>query len=407
MIKTLRLKFIAVSMFSTITVLFIIVGSINILNYRNMIRDADDTLAILASNNGSFPRIDRPLGPNDKNSHILSPETPFEVRYFSVLLTDEGTAISVDTGKIAAIDAQTAIHYAESVWRSPGNKGFLSEYRYRKQSSDDGIRIIFLYCSRSLLSFRAFLFSSILVSILGILTVLLLVILLSKKVIKPLSDSYDKQRRFITDAGHELKTPLTIIDADLCVLEMEFGENEWTDDIRLQTKRLTKLTNDLVYLSRMEENKNHIAMIDFPISDVIAEAAQSFQSLVQIQKKQFRTEIEPMLSFYGDEKSVRQLIFILLDNALKYSDEKGEISLTVEKKGKNIHITVFNTTQSIPPENLSQLFERFYRSDQSRNSETGGYGIGLSIARAIVLAHKGRITASSKDGRSLQILVIL
>ena len=406
MIKKLRIKFIALSMFSLLLVLFIIMGSINILNYQDIVKDADSVLSILKSNNGAFPKMEEPRGKHD-SPKPLSPETPYESRFFSVLMSREGEVISVDTGKIAAVDTATAMEYAESLWERQENQGFIGDYRYTFQETDEGTRIIFLDCGRTLSTFRSFLFTSCGISLLGLLAVVTLLAMLSGRIIKPFSESYEKQKRFITDAGHELKTPLTIIDADADVLSMEFGENEWIQDIQNQTKRLASLTNDLILLARMDEGTKQVQKIDFPFSDLASEMVQSFQALALQQNKTFSSRIQPMLSLCGDEKSLRQLLSILLDNALKYSDPEGAISLSLEKSGKSIRLTVFNTVENISPESLPHLFERFYRADPSRNSQTGGYGIGLSIAKAIVTSHKGKITASSPDGRSLQVVVVL
>ena len=178
-------------------------------------------------------------------------------------------------------------------------------------------------------------------------------------------------------------------------------------DIRSQVSRLSSLTKDLIYLSRMEEENKSLQMIDFPLSDVITETAQSFQSLARVQQKTFRVDVEPLLNLCGDEKAITQLISILLDNALKYSDEHGTISLKAHAKGKNVLIEVFNTAGKVDTSELGKLFDRFYRADKSRNSQTGGYGIGLSIAKAVAEAHRGKITASSTDGKSLTITVTL
>lgn len=226
---------------------------------------------------------------------------------------------------------------------------------------------------------------------------------LSARIVKPIAESYEKQRQFITDASHDLKTPITIIDADASVLEMEVGENEWLTDIQKQTKRLTDLTNNLVFLSRMEENENHFQMIEFPLSDVIVETAQSYEALAHAQGKTFTLQVEPLISFCGDEKAFRQLTALLLDNALKHSDENGTILLALKKADRSVRLSVYNTCASIPQEDLTQLFDRFYRTDKSRNSQTGGHGIGLSVAKAIITAHKGSISAASADGHSLTI----
>lgn len=405
MIRKLRVKFIAISMISTMTVLFLIIGSINLLNYREMSTNADMILNILIENNGKLP--DNIYQSQRKKHTNISPETSFESRYFTVFIENNTETYDVDTDKIAAVDQQKAIQFACKIKKNREKHGFISKYRYVKQETSEGITIYFLDCTKSMLSFKAFLVSSIFVSILGVTAVFLLVVVLSKKAIEPVAQSYEKQKRFITDAGHEIKTPLTIIDADTTILEMEYGENEWLSDINIQTKRLADLTNDLIYLSKMEEENTKIEMIEFPFSDVVEEVAQSFQNLATVQKKVFQTDIKPMVSIKGDEKSIRQLISILLDNAVKYCGENGNIRLSVWKKGKNTMMSVYNTTNEMKKENLDHLFDRFYRMDESRNSQTGGYGIGLSIAQAIVIAHKGKIQASSEDGQSLLITVTL
>ena len=242
----------------------------------------------------------------------------------------------------------------------------------------------------------------------GLLAVFLLLLILSKRIVRPVAESYEKQRRFITDAGHELKTPLTIIGADTDLLELDLGENEWLDDIKRQTKRLTGLTQDLIYLARMDEEQPQLQPIEFPLSDMAEELGQSFQNLAAAQSKQFLTEIQPMLSLTGDEKAIRQLMSILLDNAVKYTPEGGRISFALKKEGRSIRLSVSNDT-AVPMEKgvLDRLFDRFYRTDQSRNSSTGGYGLGLSIARSIVSAHKGKIRAENSGGNNLTITASL
>ena len=158
----------------------------------------------------------------------------------------------------------------------------------------------------------------------------------------------------------------------------------------------------------MEEEQPKLQLIEFPLSDVTEEMAQSFQSLATSQEKEFFLHIQPMLSFTGDEKAIRQLLSILLYNALKYSPDGGRLELRLEKQGRTLLLTVSNTSaQPIEQDKLSHLFDRFYRTDQSRNSQTGGYGLGLSIARSIVLAHKGKIRGESGDGQTLTIVIHL
>ena len=184
------------------------------------------------------------------------------------------------------------------------------------------------------------------------------------------------------------------------------GGNEWLSDIQTQTKRLAQLTNSMLLLARMEEQPQ-VEKIEFPLSDVVQETAETFEALAKTREKKLSIEVEPMLSMTGDEKAVRQLLSILLDNAIKYSDENGSISVLLKKHKNHIQISVYNTAQAIDRESLPHLFDRFYRTDASRNSRTGGYGLGLSIAYSIVAAHKGKIWAETADGKSLRITASL
>ena len=407
MIKKLRRKLIAVAMLSLFLVLLIIVGTVNVLNYNKLIKEADSTLSILMDNNGIFPKPDMHSGGVGDFFKGMSPEKPYETRYFSVLMNDDGTVNSVDTGRIAGTDTDKAIEYAKEVSKSGRTSGFIQDYRYAVKSADKGVRIIFLYCQRELENFRSVLIISSAISVCGMLAVFVLLLFFSGRIVKPVSESYEKQKRFITDAGHEIKTPLTIIDADADIIEMEHGESEWLSDIKKQTRRLTMLTNDLIYLAKMEENSGSVNKLEFPLSDMVEETAESFKSLAISRSKTFTYTIQPLLSYVGDEKALRQLVSILLDNAIKYSDENGNISVTLSAQGRGIRLEFFNTCASMPKDSTSHLFERFYRGEESHNSQTGGYGIGLSVAKAVVDAHKGRITASTKDEHSLTVTVLL
>lgn len=403
MIRRLRYRLVLVSMLSLIVVLGVIMGGLNAVNYQRIVRDSDGILALLGDNGGAFPSIDEDYKWPEPAPRYRSRELPFEMRYFSVLFDGEGSVLETDIERIAAIDGEEARNYALAVYGGGRTRGFQGIYRYLRCDEDDGgVRIIFLDCGRLLAQFKNVLGRSILISAIGLTAVFLLIVLLSARIVRPITQSYEKQKRFVSDAGHEIKTPITIIDADTEILEMDYGENEWLSDIRQQTSRMTELTNDLIFLSRMEEQEA-TTMIDFPLSDVVVETAASFQALALTREKQFEMDVEPMLSMEGNEKQLRQLVSILLDNAMKYSDNHGSIHLALRRQGKNIRLTVSNTTDGISQKTLDNMFERFYRGDPSRNSTTKGYGIGLSIAKAVVEAHRGRITATSEDGRTLTV----
>ncbi len=408
MIKKLRFKFILSAMLSLFIVLAVIIGAVNVFNYQSIVSDADSTLTLLEQNEGKFPIRDKlPFEQNGPNKRPLSPELPYQSRFFSVVIDQNGNTISVDTSHIAAVDNKTAVLYAKRAVLSKSERGFMGRYRYLLSNNGAGYRVIFLDCARELDTFKTFLLSSVGISLLGLLAVFVLMVFLSARIVRPVSESYEKQKRFITDAGHEIKTPITIIDADAEVLEGEIGQNEWLSDIKSQTRRLAELTNNLIYLSRMQEGKTSIQSIDFPISDVVRETVLCFNSRARTMQKELSVFTEPMLSFKGDEKAIAQLVSILADNAIKYSDANSEIHVSLRKNGKNLDLSVYNKATNIQTQNLDRLFDRFYRDDPSRNSKTGGQGIGLSIAKAIAEAHKGKIVAWSPEKDMFCITVLL
>jgi signal transduction histidine kinase len=246
------------------------------------------------------------------------------------------------------------------------------------------------------------------ISFIGLIIIIVIIIICSGKIVRPFSEGYEKQKQFISVAGHEIKTPITIIDADAELLSMEIGDdNEWLQDIQTQTKRMAVLTNDLLSLSRMDENRQQFTMIDFPISDVVEETIYSFQTLAKSKGKNIKAYITPMLSCNGDESGIRQVVGILLDNAIKYAVPPYDIEVKLEKKNKNIVFTVTNSSEPVSEEQLRQFFDRFYRTEQSNKSGAGGYGLGLSIAKSIVEKHKGRINAALLSPETVQISVIL
>lgn len=404
MIKKLQTRFIVMSMAALGVLLLIIIGGMNLINYQTVVADADDILGFLSENSGVFP--DRDAETRKWLPRHMSPETPYESRYFSVLIGPDENVLLTDTRKIESVSSQQAAEYALEILQAGQRKGFVEKYRFIRSGEQEVIRITFLDCGRRLGAFHTFLLISIGMGVAGYGLFFFVILFFSGRIIRPVAESYEKQKRFITDAGHEIKTPLAIIQADADVLEMELEENEWLQDIQKQVKRLASLTSDLVYLARMEEAKDGVRMIEFPLSDVVRETALSFQALAHTQEKTFECTVQPMLSMVGDERSIIQLIHILLDNAIKYSPKGGLIALNLCRQGKTLQLVIQNTTSdSISQEKLDMLFERFYRVDSSRSSQTGGYGIGLSIAKAIVAAHHGKIRAKTAGEASFQMVV--
>ncbi|WP_461205281.1 sensor histidine kinase [Clostridium sp. DL1XJH146] len=399
MIEKLRRKFIFITMGSVIFVITTIMLSINIFNYMEVNNKVNGIIDIIIENEGYFPDT------NELENYVynLSAETPFRTRYFTVKINSNNEVIDIYTGKIAAISPEDGVALALQVIESNSSKGYIGVYRYKAVDKDGDKFIVFLDSTELIETLQIFSFNSIVISVIGAVAVILLVVIFSKKVIEPVAESVEKQKQFITDAGHELKTPLAIINASAEVLELEKGDSEWTESIKNQVSRLSDLTTTLVSLARMEEDDTSAIITDFSLSDAITQSVQPFFSLAKSQGKLIFLNIQKDITYKGDEKSIRQLISILLDNAIKYSIDKGEIKVALKKQGRQNIISVSNEADNLKQGNLDVLFDRFYRADASRNSKTGGFGIGLSIAKTIVTANKGKITAKSEDGKSIVI----
>ena len=486
MIRKLKRRFIALAMASLVVLMTVIVAGMNIINYNTVINEADDKLAALSVNGGMLPFMQNDsFGGMQDDSDWAGPQSggnasddafddddwdawiddddyddidaatreglygrgkPFssrdeaeETRFFSVLLTAEESVVRANTDRIYAVDDSAAAGYAKKALEAGGESGWVDEYRYAVTDEGTMTRITFLDCSTSLAQFRQFLRASIIMSLAGLLIIFGFICYFAGRIVKPVAESYDKQKRFITDAGHEIKTPLAIIKANIDVMRMDLEDieaagktiaagddardprpdaddadvtenagniSEYTaslseslGDIDSQVDRLTSLTNDLVYLSRMEEAGNALTMTEIPVSDIVAETADSFETLAAERKKTLSIDVAPMLTMQGSSKEIEKLVSILTENALKYSPEGDEVKVSLRKEGKTVVLEVRNkAVDPLSDEDLAHVFDRFYRSDKSRNSASGGHGIGLSMASAIVTAHGGKIRARSGDG---------
>lgn len=331
------------------------------------------------------------------------PEAPFETRYFSVVLDASGKVTSANLNNIAAVSEDQAKKLAQKVMKTSGSKGFTGIYRYAKAAQSDGTLIAFTDCNKVLDTFYKNMRISGLVSLAGVAAVFVLVVIFSRLVFRPIAESYEKQKQFITDASHEIKTPLTIIDANVEVIEMMSGENKWTKSTKNQVKRLASLAGQLITLSKMDEGDGMADKMKFSMTDAVIDTTSFFESVAETKGRKLVCDIEENLYFVGEEKRIREMFGIFLDNAVKYSTEGSEIHVSLERKGRKLIYQISNETDQIAKGNQDVLFERFYRSDASRNSATGGSGIGLSVAKAVAEAHHGKLTAESKDGKSLTI----
>ncbi len=417
MINRLRNRFIRIATLSVAAVMLLLTAILNTANFISTDRDLRNTLTLIYENEGTIPTASRsgqtppekpdappadaPAG-KERPSGPFTEETPYSTRYFVLRYLDDGTLTMADLDKIAAVTEADTDEYLAAAVSSGAGYGYYGQYRFFvAHTGDDRNMAIFLDSYQAFRSMRLILVWSLIADAACILLVLLLVVLLSRRAIDPVVRSAERQKQFITDASHELKTPITVITTSLKVLEMDVGKQKWIDKALGQTEKLTGLVNSLVTLSRMDEETSPLRMADFPVSDTVREAAESFRDFAREKGHGLELSVTPDLTYCGDEYAIRQLVSILLDNAIKYALPGTQVSLSLEKRRRGVALQTTNRCDISQPIDTARLFDRFYRADPSR-STTGGFGIGLSIARSIAEGHRGHISAGL-DGDQITI----
>ena len=395
MFKSLRRKFVTTAVGSVAVVIAILAIALNFINF-NKLEERIDTTLLDASRSQALIKIFA----EDGDDLVITKNSSSATEYngFSIAKVDNnGRIIKAyrDDSLIADQDAlQSKVVEALEKGKT---SGFIGSYRFLKVETNVGDLILFLNCQRELDSYESFVKNSVLISIGVILSVLVLIILISKKVIAPIQETYLKQKQFITGASHELKTPLAIISSNADVLEMMNGDSKWTTNIHNQVDRLTSLVNSLVVFSRMEE-KDTVERTSFDLTETLKSRIEDFDELANFQKKYIVTDIDENLNYYGEKDSIIQLMDILLENAIKYAPEDSDILVKLNKNRKYATLKVSNKA-NVEKGDLSKVFDRFYRLDESRNSAIKGYGIGLSMAQLIAEKHKETIQAyAPEDG---------
>lgn len=446
MVKQLQKKFIISAMTAVTILLVVLIGGINVFNYLTTSGDNDRLMEMLCynfetstiwngdsnadntqppqdandtrqntatdtdksssqdnpdnQNNPDFqpPQDNGTKPPDDKKNGDFGKHDKDAIksaRYAAVALDDKGNIIRTDVTHISSLteDEVTAITQAlKSTASGTGNyNGYL--YRISDAKRVSGRVIILLDNSMQISSFFTVLFISVGAGIFGWLLMLLLVILLSKKTIAPVARSIEKQKQFVTNAGHEIKTPLAIILANTDAMELHNGENKWSRNIRAQTLRLSGLMQNLLMLAKMDENSAKLPMCGFDISTAAEDTVNAFIEPAALKGVMIEQNIQKGLQLNGNRDSIIQLMTVLLDNAVKYTESGGTIRAKLSGNEKNITLSIANTCE--PIDHPEKLFDRFYRGDSARTQKNGGYGIGLSVAQAIAELHKGSITAEN------------
>ncbi|MFV0423951.1 MAG: sensor histidine kinase [Bacilli bacterium] len=399
MAKKLRIKFVIYAISAITLVLVSLVSFVSISNYLNIINDSDIFLKVMIENDGEFTQ----------SSQIHSESESEEIQFFNVFfafkLTDDNELIEAKLDQsLFNLDQAEVENILEDIDLDV-EKGYYEDFRYMVVEKDYGKIVVFLDNSKELSHFNNTLRTSILYSVFGILACLIVLVIFSKKAVAPIVENYEKQKQFITDASHELKTPLAIIRSSAEVIEMQDSKSKWTKNIIGQTSRLSELINGLVSLVKLEEEIVKPSNSQFNFSDIVNNVVNEFRDIADEKQIMIISNIEHNLKYDGDEEDIKKIFSILFENALKYG--KNQINLDVRKKASKIKIEFSNQADNLEIKNYNILMERFYRLDESRNSQTGGYGIGLSIVNSIVNKYHGNINIESKDGATLYFHIAL
>lgn len=426
-IKKLRRKFIAMEMTTLILVMLIMSVLIYLLNFSITIRNINSTARHIISMDGLFQDAkiiyDCEMGIDETGSSEFNDtqedyniivflqeifgakgytfETGkygFATRYFAVKFDSSGNLTQIITNHIGSLSYDSAFELGISALNSPFSFGEYGDYYYQCGYDDEGNSIVvYLESVNEIKQNNRLMFSAAILLAIGVMITYFVVKYLSLRAIAPEIHAAELQKRFITDASHELKTPLSVIKANTEMEEILNGENEWTQSTLRQVDRMNGLIKNLVTISRGQENQKS-ERIETEITTAVSETADTFLPVAKRDEKEMECDIAENVRLKCNDSDIRQLVSLLVDNAIKYCDDKGTVSVSLSQKGKKVFLKVSNSYKDGKDVDYNKFFERFYREDKSRNIDKGGYGIGLSIAEGIVKSYEGTIAVSWENG---------
>lgn len=390
MINNLKKKFIIVSGTIITTVVSIVFIVVNSLNYYNVWRSGGEIINKLSSDNTLLhtlvhdKRLDTDNLKIDSSGFIISVFEKDNINY------------NVFENNISLNDFEKS-QLVQEVLNLEGKSGYVDNFRYLTSMYDNQKVLYLVDVERELKVFKLFLFDSLIVAVVIILITIILLSITAKRIVAPLEENIKKQKQFITYASHELKTPLAIISSNADVLSMEKGESKWANNIRKQVNRLSDLISSLIEFSKAEE-KEKFQINRFSLSDLVVSRIEDFEELASFKSKKIIENIEKNVYYNGNHETITQVIDILLDNAIKYSDEDSDIIVNLLFNKNVPNLVIKNRSRFIKKGDLSNVFDRFYRLENSAD-KTEGHGLGLALAKLIIDRHNSKIKAYSlEDG---------
>lgn len=417
MIKVLQKKFVLVAMLAVTILLVVLLGVINIANFVSSTQDINEALdeivassqmGLSSSSQGPFGEIGGGYNPDNDYSHDGDESFQAEdgTAYFSVTLDEDGNALMLSMSGITSLSSEEAISMAEDVFDTKSISGYTGDYKYTAYTSLNSSGITYVFLDTEF--FRSGVLRVVVLSFLVGLAcwglMFLLVFFLSKRFIKPIAENIDRQKVFVSDAGHEIKTPIAIIQANTEAMELYNGENKWSRNIKEQTKRLTSLVSNLLTLSKASETYEKPVFYDVDLAGVIEDNVEQFKEPAALKGKVIDFDNRGPAMVKGDKEQFARIVSLLLDNAVKYAPEMSEIKIEILMGSKTVTLKMTNDCDSLPDCEPSRLFDRFYRPDSSRSSSTGGTGIGLATVKAIAEQYEAKAECVYGD-KSISFLV--
>ncbi|MGN0055237.1 MAG: sensor histidine kinase [Atopobiaceae bacterium] len=404
--RRLRVQLVATVFISLAVLLGVVTLITRYVDSARMDSNADDILEIIMRYDGSLPDdLTLPETGTDKEP---SEEATKEARYFVLHLDSNGDVVSSNLDYTTRVTQQQVAQYAQDALKQNTEKGYVGTFRFLVQKeTDGGYTIAFLDRQRQMDTLAFSVQWEAILSLIAALALTGIVALLSKHIVKPIIDSQRRQRQFVTNAGHDLRTPVSIISADADVLALDLGENEWIDDIKKQVRVMTDLTESLVTLAKAGEGVQHDAQ-DVDLSDVVSQSVKGFGSRAQLEGHQLETQVQAGVHVAGEPSYLERMTSQLVDNALKYSSEGTPIQVSLGRKGSHAILVVRNQAEHVDPSEVKHWFDRFYQSDKARTHSKAGFGIGLSMVEAVAEAHGGKVVGeATPDGSTVTITVTL
>lgn len=402
MIKKLRRNFIALAMLTLIMAMGMVMGIVSLLAVHQVTEQYEILLDFMLAYGGKLPNAMDEIDEETREALSVIPEIIYETRYFSVELDEQMQITDMHLSYIHSVNADTVQKLTKTAIKNRSHHGWIinqgSQYLFKWKLNEDG-SVLLVFIDATSRAWILAIVTQYMLLLAGIVVVVYFFLYswYSRKIVQPYIETQEQQKRFITNASHELKTPLAVISANTEMLEAKNGENKWTQSTMRQIERMTGLIQELVTLSRLDEKKKtEFVKIDW--SQICAQEAESFAEVARNAGLGFEQEIAKAVHVKGEEKALRELVTIFLDNAVKYCDAGGTVSVRMMAERHMASLMVFNSYADGRDVDYDRFFERFYRADESHNSKKSGYGIGLSIAKQIVEILGGTLRVSWENG---------